>query len=260
MDKDNYDIINAVIFMDLKAMVALVTGSSKGLGASIIEKLASRGCNVVINYLNSEEEAKKLQLKVVSLYNVEALIIKADVSKEEDVLYMVETIIKHFGKIDILVNNAGIAMDNDFMEKTADEFSKVINVNLLGTFLMSKYVGKHMLENRCGKIINISSTNGIDTNYPLAMDYDASKAGIISLTHNYAKALAPYVNVNAIAPGWINTEPVMQMEESFRLQEQEKILFKRFAEPMEIAKVVAFLASSDASYVNNAVIRVDGGY
>lgn len=246
--------------MNLSNKVALVTGSSRGIGAAIARELASKNCQVVINYLNSEEEAKALQQEIMTKYYVKTLLVKADVSNESDVKGMIDTIISVMGKLDIVVNNAGIAMDNDWQDKTVQEFKRVIDVNLLGTFLVSKYAGQYMLENKSGKIINISSTNGIDTNYEMSMDYDASKAGVISLTKNFAKALAPHINVNCIASGWVNTDPVINMEETYKQEEINKILLKRFADPSEIAKVAVFLASDDASYINGSVIRVDGGY
>jgi 3-oxoacyl-[acyl-carrier protein] reductase len=245
--------------VNFKDKVALVTGSSRGIGKATVIELASLGCNVVINCLNNESIANELRDFVISNYNVKALVIKADVSVEEEVRKMIEIVIKEFGKLDILVNNAGIAIDNGFYEKTVDEFRTVLDVNLIGTYLVSKYTGKYMLENKYGKIINVSSTNGIDTNYPYSIDYDASKAGVISLTHNLAMEFAPYINVNTVAPGWTNTEAVKDMSPEFTKKEIDNIYLKRFAKPEEIAKVIVFLASDDASYINNAVIRVDGG-
>jgi 3-oxoacyl-[acyl-carrier protein] reductase len=246
--------------MNFDGKVALVTGSSRGIGKSTIIELAKNKCNVVINYVNSEKEANDLKKYVIENYNVKALVIKADVSKEEEVKNMFSKIIEEFGHLDIVVNNAGIALDNDFYDKTVEEFKRVLEVNLLGTYLVSKYAGDIMTNNKYGKIVNISSTNGIDTPYPSSIDYDASKAGIISLTHNLAIQFAPYVNVNCVAPGWVNTETCKDLEETFKNEELIKILLKRFANPEEIAKVIVFLASDAASYINNAVIRVDGGF
>jgi 3-oxoacyl-[acyl-carrier protein] reductase len=245
--------------MNFKNKVALITGSSRGIGKAIAIELASRGCSVIINYVHSEKEANSLKKHIINTYKVEALTIKADVSIEDEVKKMIETIIDKFGKIDILVNNAGIALDNNFNDKSIEEFKKVLSVNLIGTYLVSKYVSIPMLKDKHGKIINISSTNGIDTLYPNSIDYDASKAGVISLTHNLAKELAPFVSVNTVAPGWVNTDMNDDLSPLFKAEEINKIYLKRFAEPQEIAKVVAFLASDDASYINNTVIRVDGG-
>lgn len=239
--------------------VALVTGSSKGIGKATIIEFAKKGYDVVINYLSSKEEAEELAELVRKEYQVEALVMKADVSKEEEVKDMVEQVIQKFGHIDCLVNNAGIAIDTTFEDKTVANFRRTLDVNLIGTFLVSKYVGKYMLKEKSGVIINISSTNGIDTFYPEGLDYDASKAGIISLTKNLALQYAPYIRVNSIAPGWVLTDMNKELDEGFIKEETEKILVGRFAEPEEIAKIVVFLASSDASYINGEVIRVDGG-
>lgn len=245
--------------MNFKDKVALVTGSSRGLGKATVIELASKGCNVVINCINNLDIANELKDNIVDKYKVKALVLKADISVESEVKEMIETIIQTFGKLDILVNNAGIAIDNDFCDKTVDEFRRVLDVNLIGTYLVSKYASNYMLDNKYGKIVNVSSTNGIDTTYPSSIDYDASKAGVISLTRNLAAQFAPYINVNVVAPGWINTEMNKDLPEHFIKEETSKIYMKRFAKPEEIAKVIAFLASDDASYINNAVIRVDGG-
>jgi 3-oxoacyl-[acyl-carrier protein] reductase len=246
--------------MNFEGRVALVTGSSRGIGKATIVELAKNKCNVIINYVNSEEEANALKKYVIENYNVRALIIKADVSNEEEVKNMFNKIVEEFGHIDIVVNNAGIAIDNDFYDKTVEEFKRVLEVNLIGTYLVSKYAGNIMTDNKYGKIVNISSTNGIDTPYPSSIDYDASKAGIISLTNNLAIQFAPYVNVNCVAPGWVNTDMNNDLEKDFKDRETSKILLRRFANPEEIAKVIVFLASDDASYINNTVIRVDGGF
>lgn len=241
------------------ARTVLITGASRGIGASIAREFAWHAYNIVINYNESAEDAIALQEELKEKCNIKALIIKADVSKEEEVKKMIDVAIKEFGTIDVLVNNAGIALDKPFVDKTYDDFRHVLDVNLISVFLTSKYLAPHMLKNKFGRIINIASTNGIDTLYPESMDYDASKAGVISLTHNLAKELAPVINVNAVAPGWVNTDMNKDLDKGFVKQEEEKILLKRFAEPDEIAKVVFFLASDEASYINSTVIRVDGG-
>ena len=240
--------------------VVLVTGSSRGIGKATIIEFAKRGYDVVINYVNCREEAEELKRKVEEEYHVQALVIQADVSNEVDVKNMVDKIISTFGHIDCLVNNAGIAIDTIFEDKTKENFIKTLNTNLIGPFLVSKEVGKHMLETKKGSIINISSTNGIDTIYPESLDYDASKAGVISLTKNLALQYAPYIRVNSVAPGWVLTEMNKELDSDFIEEEESKILLNRFAEPSEIAKVIVFLASDEASYINGEVIRVDGGW
>ena len=239
--------------------VALVTGSNRGIGASCIREFAKQGANVVINYCHHEEEALELKKEVEEEYNVEALVIKCDVSNEEEVENMVNTIIDHFGGIDILVNNAGVSRDFLLLDKTVKEFKRVLDVNLLGTYLCSKYVGRIMLQQKKGKIINISSTNAIDTFYPESCDYDASKAGVISLTHNLAREFAPFINVNCVCPGWTKTSMNKDLSIDQITEEKRKILLNRFAEPEDIANVVLFLSSNKANYINDAVIRVDGG-
>ncbi len=239
--------------------VVLVTGAAKGIGAAIVKEFARNGYDVVINYLNSEEKALKLKNDIENTYKVKALTIRADVAKEESVIKMVKEVINCFGRIDCLVNNAAICQDNYFQDKTAEEFRKVLDTNLVGTFLTCKYVGREMLKQKKGRIINISSTNALDTNEPYSMDYDASKSGVISLTRNFALEFAPYILVNAIAPGWVDTESVRVMNPNYLEEEKEKCLLKRFGNVGEIASVAYFLASEESSYINSTVIRVDGG-
>ena len=243
----------------MKRIVAVVTGGNRGIGAACVEEFAKCGVNVVINYCHHEEEAKKLEQEIKEKYNVEVLTIQCDVSKEEEVENMTNTILDTFGQIDILVNNAGVSRDSLLLDKNIKEFKRVLDVNLIGTYLCSKYIGKIMLEQKSGKIINISSTNAIDTYYPESCDYDASKAGVISLTHNFAKEFAPFINVNSVAPGWVKTKMNQNLSVEQVNEEKKKILLNRFAETEEIAKVVTFLASPRASYINDSIIRVDGG-
>ena len=243
----------------MNKLVALVTGSNRGIGKSCILEFAKAGVNVVINYCHRKDEAMALKKEVEDNYGVEALVVKCDVSKEEEVEAMVNQIIDYFGGIDILVNNAGVCRDNLLLDKSVKDFKRIIDVNLIGTYLCSKYVGRVMLEKRKGKIINISSTNAIDTYYPESCDYDASKAGVISLTHNLAKEFAPYINVNCICPGWVKTDMNKDLSVDQINKEKKKILLGRFAEVEEISRIVLFIASNKASYINDTIIRVDGG-
>ena len=237
--------------------VVLITGASRGIGRSIAIEFAKNNYNIIINYLNSHEAAKTLKEEIEKKYQVECLTIKADISKEEEVEKMIKKVIDKFSKVDVLVNNAGIAIDTIFMDKTIDNFKKILDTNLIGTFIVCKHIAKYLNDNN--SIINISSTNGIDTNYPYSMDYDASKAGVINLTKNLAIELAPHTRVNSVAPGWVETDMSKTLDNSFLKNETNKILLNRFAKPEEIAKVVYFLASDSASYINGTVIRVDGG-
>ncbi len=231
--------------------VVLITGASRGLGAAIAKTFLDNGDSVFINYNKSEKEATKLASKYDN-----AFLIKCDITKEEEIREMFQTIKTKFNHLDVLVNNAAICCDNEYSLKTKEEFNQVLTTNLIAPFLICKHVKELMSD---GSIINISSTNGIDTNETYSMDYDASKAGLISLTHNFAKAFAPHIRVNAIASGWINTPPVLEMNPKYIAEEKNKSLLNRFAEPEEIAQVVLFLASPAASYINNSVLRVDGG-
>lgn len=237
--------------------VVLITGGSRGIGASTSLEFAKLGCDLAINYVSNGEEANKLKQRIEDKYKVEVLLVKGDISSEEDVKDIVDKVLNKFGKIDILINNAGIAIDTTLEDKTVENFNKILGVNLIGTFLMCKYVGLEMFKNKNGSIVNISSTNGIDSFYPFSMDYDASKAGVISLTHNFAKEFAPYVRVNSIAPGWVNTEMNKELDDDFKNEELSHILLERFAEPIEIAKEIVHVANS--TYLNDCIIKVDGG-
>ena len=239
--------------------VVLVTGGAKGIGAAIVEELAKKGYDVVINYNTSELEANELNDKIQK-YNVKTMVIKCDVSEENQVNEMVKKIEEKFGGVDILINNAAVNFNDFFYKKSINDFKRTMDVNVLGAFIVSKYVSKYMINNKWGRIINIASTNGINTYYPICLDYDASKAALISLTHNMAIEFSPYINVNAIAPGFIGTDSELEgMDEAFIKSEEEKILVKRMGKPIEVAKLVSFLVSDDASYINNSVIRIDGG-
>lgn len=240
--------------------VALVTGSTRGIGKAIVTEFAKRSYDVVINYISSEDEANILKSELENNYNIKALLIKADLKEEHEVKTMIKTVIDNFGKIDILVNNAGIAIDKEFKDRTVEDWEITLKTNLIAPFIVSKYAAEEMMKNKSGKIINISSTNGINAFFPTSIDYDASKAGLINLTHNLAIQFAPYINVNCIAPGWVNTDMNKELPKDLIEEETSKIYKKRFAEPSEIAKVVVFLASDDADFINDEVIKVDGGY
>lgn len=243
--------------MDKK--VVLVTGSSIGLGRAIIEKFASNNYNVIINYNNSKQEAEELKSYIENTYHTKAITIKCDITKESEIEEMKQIIIKEFGVLDCLVNNAGIAIDTDFNLKTKEDFIKILDTNLVSLFLVSRTFGNLMLENKKGKIINIASSNGIDSYYEYSLDYDASKAGVINLTHNLANHYSPYINVNCVCPGWIDTPMNKDLDESFKQKEIDKILLRRFASPKEIASLVYFLSTDEASYINDSIIKIDGG-
>ena len=238
--------------------VAVITGSAKGIGRATIEKFASLGYDVIIHYNNSEKEAILLKEKVEKEYNIEALLIKADLSKEEEINKMVEKIKEKYSHIDTLVNNAAFCLDTLYEEKTKENMLKTYDINVVAPFLLVKHLSPYM---EGGSIINVSSINVIDTYFPMCLDYDASKSALISLTHNLALQYSPNIRVNAVAPGFIGTESELDgMDEEFIKLEEEKIFLKRIGKPEEVANVIAFLAGNESSYINNTIIRVDGGH
>ncbi len=240
--------------------VVLVTGGAQGIGKAIVLELAKNHYDVVINYLTSNKAAALLEEEIKKNYDVRVMTVQADVSKEEEVDAMISLIEKKWGGVDVLINNAAVDLSNLFHLKTADEFRKTLDVNVVGAFNCSKRVYRHMLDQEYGRIINISSTNGINTYYPMCIDYDASKAALISLTHNLAFEYGPYINVNAIAPGFIGTENELDgYDEEFLKEEQEKIMVNRYGKPEEVAYLVKFLISDEANFINNTIIRIDGG-
>ena len=230
--------------------IILITGGTSGLGYATVKKLEN--CKIILTYNNNALKAESMKSENIDVF-------KCDMTSENDIKNLYNYVVEKYGYIDVLINNAAIAIDTLYEDKTKENFIKTLDTNLIGPFLLSRYFGDLMYQRKSGKIINISSTNGIDTNYTMSLDYDASKAGLISLTRNLALQYAPYVLVNAIAPGWINTEMNKNLDNDFIDNETKKILLNRFAEPEEIANVIKFLVSDDASYINNTVIRVDGG-
>lgn len=245
--------------MKLKNKTILITGASRGIGYQTAYEVAKEGANVIINYNNSIKQAKELEQQLKKEFGTKTLLVKADIKNEQEIIEMVNESINHFKKIDVLINNAGMCKDTTFEDKTKENFMEILETNLVGTFLVSKHVSQHMLKEKSGKIINITSTNATYSYYPESLDYDASKAGIISLTHNLALHLSPYITVNAVSPGWTKTDMNKELSKEQIKKEEEKILLKRFAQPQEIAKVITFLSSDDANYINNQIINVDGG-
>ena len=240
--------------------VVLITGGAQGIGKATALELGKQGYDIVINYLTSKKEAHALKDMIIDNYGVRCMAIQCDVSKEDEVNQMISSIESELGGVDILINNAAVDLSNLFHLKNAEEFRKTLDVNVVGAFNCSKRVYRHMLDQEYGRIINISSTNGINTYYPMCIDYDASKAALISMTHNLAFEFAPYVNVNCIAPGFIGTENELDgYDEEFLKEEVEKIMVNRYGDPQEVAYLDKFLISDEANFINNTVIRIDGG-
>jgi len=243
--------------MRFKNKVVLITGSSRGVGRATALEFAKEGASVVVNYTNSEDKANSLVNEIEGLGS-KAIAIKCDVSVENQVKSMIEEIISKFGKLDILVNNAAIVFDVPIFEKTVEEWQKTMAVNLIGSFLCAKYSSKYLLGSK-GNIVNVCSNSGYNSFAPTSADYDSSKVGLISLTKNLAKELAPDIRVNGVAPSWVDTDMNRDLPKEVLDEEIGKILLGRMAQPEEIAKTILFLASDDASYLTGSIIFVDGG-
>lgn len=245
--------------MNFEDKVALITGSSRGIGKATALAFAREGAKVVINYVTAKKEAEKTLAEVKAL-GVEAIAVQCDVSNPAEVKRMFEEIVKKFGRLDVLVNNAGIYYSpSSFEDMTAEQWEKNLKVNLIGTFLCTQAAAKIMKKQKGGKIVNISSVRGLD-NCGRKPEYAASKAGVNNFTKTIAKELAPMININAVAPGWVETEMSSDIPTDLRTSETEKTYLKRFAKPEEIANAVLFLASDNANYITGHVLVVDGGY
>lgn len=242
----------------LKDKVAVITGGTRGIGRAIALKLAKEGANIAINYRSSDKEAEELK-KILEEEGVKVLTIKGDVSNFEEAKNLMEKCKEFFGKIDILVNNAGITKDTLIMRMKEEDFDKVIEVNLKGTFNCAKHASAIMLKQRFGKIINMTSVVGIAGNAG-QVNYSASKAGVIGLTKSLAKELGSRgITVNAVAPGFINTDMTSSLSEKVKEEASKNIPLKRLGNPEDVANLVKFLASDEANYITGQVINVDGG-
>jgi len=244
--------------MEIKNKVALITGSSRGIGKAIALRLAKEGANIAINYLKNKEKAEKVAMEARK-YGVEAKIYQADVSKYEQVEEMVRKIVEDFNTIHILVNNAGIIPQHySIFDIPLEEWEEILTVNLTGVFNCTKAVALIMIKNGGGKIINISSVAG-KMGGTVGPHYAASKAGIIGMTFSLAQELLKYnITVNAIAPGPIETEMVQSISEERRKIILSRVPMGRFGKPEEVAEAVIFLIKCD--YVTGEVIDINGGY
>lgn len=240
--------------------VVFISGSKQGLGYATAKEYAKHGFDIILNDYHDIDILIDKKKKLENEYNCKVFICFGDVSLEKDVLRMLEEVQNEFSRLDVLVNNAAIVTDLELEERSLELFENTIRNNVSSIFLMSKHFGKYIFDMGGGHIVNISSTNGIDCNFPTSVDYDASKAAIISLTKNFAIQFAPKVLVNSVAPGWINTEMNADLPKELVEEENSKIYLKRFAEPDEVAKLVYFLGSKNNTYINNEVIKIDGGY
>ena len=238
--------------------VALITGGTRGIGKEIAYTLAEKNYDIIINYRTENEELMKLK-KEIEQKRVRCLLLKGDVSNFEDCKKLVEEAINRMNHIDVLVNNAGITKDMLLMRMKPEDFNEVINVNLIGTFNMTKNVINYMMKERKGRIINVSSVVGIYGNAGQT-NYAASKAGIIGFTKSLAKEVASRnILVNAIAPGFIQTDMTNILKENVKDEIAKTIPLKRMGTAKDVANVVKFLVSEDSSYITGQVIQVDGG-
>ena len=238
--------------------VALITGGTRGIGREIAKKFAKEGCNLVLNYVSDNTDVEKIKSEF-NEYGIDVLVLKADVSVFSDCENLVKEAIAKFGKIDILVNNAGITKDTLIAMMKEDAFDKVIDVNLKGTFNVTKNVVPYIIKKRNGNIINISSVVGVVGNAGQS-NYAASKAGIIGFTKSLAKELAPRnIRVNAVAPGFIDTDMTSVLSDKVKENINLQIPLKRMGKAEEVANVVSFLANDESSYITGQVINVDGG-
>jgi len=244
--------------MRLENKIAIVTGSSRGIGKATAIMLAKEGCNVVVNYNSSEDKAKEVAEEINKIGR-EALLVRANVSKLDDLKQLVEKTMEKFGKIDILVNNAGILLRTNYDTFTEEDFKKTIDTNVKAIQFLSREVGNIMLKQKSGKIINLSSQAAVKGNKGY-IEYSVSKAAVQSLTKSFAVALAPHVNVNCVSPGHIMTEMTFYDKEPEKKKLREsQIPLGRIGKPEEIASVIVFLSSEDASYITGENIFVDGG-
>lgn len=238
--------------------VAMITGATRGIGKQIALTLANEGYNIVLNYRTENDELKELKNEIENK-KVKCLTVQGDVTNFEDCKQMIESAIKEFGKVDVLVNNAGITKDMLLARMKEEDFKQVIDVNLVGTFNMTKNVISYMMKARNGRIINISSVVGIAGNAGQT-NYSASKAGIIGFTKSLAKEVASRnILVNAVAPGFIETNMTEVLKQEVKDEIAKNIPLKRMGTPQDVANVVKFLASEDSSYITGQVISVDGG-
>lgn len=240
--------------------VALITGSSRGMGKAEAYEFASRGYDIIINYVASREKAELIQKEITEKYGVKAVAIQADLSKEASVRNLAEEALRIFGKVDVLINNAGIALYSDFKEKRLADWEQSMQVNLYAPFLLTQILAPVMAENKYGKIVNIATIDVMTTYNAESAEYDASKAALISLTKTSSLQYQPYVNVNCVCPGWVETDMNKELPKDILDYQASKTCKGRMAKPEEVAKLVAFLASDDAEFIDGEIIKIDGGY
>jgi 3-oxoacyl-[acyl-carrier protein] reductase len=245
--------------MRFQGKTVLITGGGRGIGLTTAMMMLAEGGNVGVVDLNPDHLSQAAETARARGYVVETF--QADVSKTDQVQRTVETFVQKLGRLDILVNNAGMTIPKPFMEKTAEEWIKTLEVNLVSVFLCSQAAAKHMLAQKSGKIVNISSIRGIPhCGREGVMDYSAAKSAVISLTKTMAKELAPYINVNTVAPGHTLTDLTAPLPDAVKKGMVEGAYLKRMAQPEDIAKAILFMASEDANFITGQMLLVDGGF
>ncbi|WP_397537482.1 3-oxoacyl-[acyl-carrier-protein] reductase [Rummeliibacillus pycnus] len=243
---------------DLLGKVAVVTGASRGIGRAIALHLAKLGAKVVVNYSGSQAKAEAVVAEIEANGGA-AIAVQANISDSDEVSMLMKKAVETYGSLDILINNAGITRDNLLMRMKEEDWDAVMNTNLKGVFLCTKAVSRQMMKQRSGRIVNIASIVGVAGNAGQA-NYVAAKAGVIGLTKTAAKELAARnIFVNAVAPGFIDTEMTEELPEDIKGQMLSQIPLAKLGKPEDVAKVVAFLASDDASYMTGQTLHVDGG-
>jgi 3-oxoacyl-[acyl-carrier protein] reductase len=244
--------------MSLSGQVAIVTGGSLGIGAAVALELAGQGANVALNYRKHKEEAEEI-IRKAEEKGVKGMAVQADVSVFEDAAKMVEEVHAAFGRLDILVNNAGINWDGVVWKMAEDQWDKVIDVNLKGCFNYTRAIAPLFREQKSGKIVNVTSINGLRGKFGQS-NYSASKAGIVGFTKAVARELGKYsINVNAVAPGLIETDMIKEAPQEVIDQALKDIILGRIGKPEEVASVISFLCSDEARHITGEVIKVDGG-
>ena len=238
--------------------IAVVTGASRGIGKAIALRLAKDGYKIIINYNGSEKAAEEVKSQIEQMGGL-ADTKQCNVADFESCQKFVEEIISENGRLDVLVNNAGITKDGLLMRMSEDDFDRVLDTNLKGTFHMIRFASRYMLKQKCGRMINMASVVGVSGNAGQA-NYAASKAGVIGLTKTAARELASRgITVNAIAPGFIDTDMTEVLSDAVKENSRKQIPLGRFGKPEDVAAAVAFLASDDAGYITGQVLHVDGG-
>ena len=245
--------------MRIKDKTALITGGGRGIGATTAMMFAAEGARVGI--VDLREDGLKEVAAQAGQKGFEIKTFVGDITQKDQIEKMMEEFVRAYEKIDILVNNAGVVIPRAFLEKTVEDWESTLRVNLIGMFLCCQVAAKYMLERKSGKIVNISSIRGIDhCGREGVMDYSASKMAVIGLTKTMAKELAPYINVNTVAPGHTKTEMTAPLPDEIKQNMIEGSYLKRMAEPEDIAKAILFMASDDANFITGQVLLVDGGF